>query len=38
MVIGETYSGFWWRKLRERSYFEDPGVDGRIIIRWIFRK
>ena len=24
--------------LRERDYFEDPGVDGRIILRWIFRK
>ena len=24
--------------LRERNHFEDPGVDGRIILRWIFRK
>jgi hypothetical protein len=24
--------------LRERDQFEDPGVDGRIILRWIFRK
>jgi len=24
--------------LRERYHFEDPGVDGRIILRWIFRK
>ena len=30
--------GFWWRKLRERDHFEDPGVDGRIILRWIFGK
>jgi hypothetical protein len=22
----------------ERNHCEDPGVDGRIIIRWIFRK
>jgi len=22
----------------ERDYFEDPGVDGRIILRWIFSK
>jgi hypothetical protein len=25
-------------KLRERDYFEDPGIGGRIILRWIFRK
>ena len=22
----------------ERNHLEDPGVDGRIILRWIFRK
>ena len=30
--------GFWWGKLRERDHMEDPGVDGRIILRWILRK
>jgi hypothetical protein len=24
--------------VRERDHSEDPGVDGRIILRWIFRK
>jgi hypothetical protein len=24
--------------LRERENLEHPGVDGRIILRWIFRK
>jgi len=33
-VRGEAYTGFWWGNLRER----DPGVDGRIILRCIFRK
>jgi len=23
---------------RERDHLGDPGVDGRIILRWIFRK
>jgi len=25
-------------KARERNCLEDPGVDGRVILRWIFRK
>jgi len=36
--IGDVHTGFWWGNLRERGYLEDPGVDGRIILSWIFRK
>ena len=32
------YTGFWWGNLRERNYLEDLGVNGRIILNWIFRK
>jgi hypothetical protein len=32
------HTGFWWGNLRERDHLEDPGIDGRIILRWIFRK
>ena len=27
-----------WGNLRERDHWGDPDVDGRIILRWIFRK
>ena len=29
---------FWCGILREGDQWGDPGVDGRIILRWIFRK
>ena len=32
------YTGFWWGNLSERDHLEDPVLDGRIILRWIFRK
>ena len=35
---GEGCTGFWWGNLRERDQWGDPDVDGRIILRWIFRK
>jgi hypothetical protein len=38
MGKGEVYIGFWWGNLREGDHLEDAGVDGRIILRWIFRK
>jgi hypothetical protein len=34
----EAYTGFWWGNLREREHLGDSGVDGRVILRWIFRK
>jgi len=38
MGKGEAYKGFWWGSLRGRDHLGDPGVDGRIILRWVFRK
>ena len=35
---GEAYTYFWWGNLRERNRLGDPGVDGRITLRCIFRK
>ena len=34
----EEYVGFRWGNLKERFSLEVPGVDGRIILRHIFRK
>ena len=35
---GEVCTRFWWGNLRERDHWGDQDVDGRIILRWIFRK
>jgi hypothetical protein len=34
----EAFTGFWLESLREKDHLGDPGVDGRIILRWICRK
>jgi hypothetical protein len=33
-----VYKVYWWGNVREREHLGDPGVDGIIILRWIFRK
>jgi len=35
---GEDCRGFWCGNLSETGHWGDPGVDVRIILRWIFRK
>jgi hypothetical protein len=44
--IGDTSSmyggtkgmkGFWRGNLRERDHWGDTGVEGRVVLRWIFR-
>jgi len=35
---GEVCTVLWWGNLRERDQWGDPSMDGRTIIRWIFRK
>jgi hypothetical protein len=34
----EACTGFWWENQRERGHWGHPGVDGRIILRRIFKK
>ena len=35
---GEACTEFWWGNLKERDHWGYPGVNGGIILRWIFRK
>jgi hypothetical protein len=33
-----VHTGFWWGGLREKYHLEGPVVDGRIILKRIFKK
>jgi hypothetical protein len=35
---GEVSTGFWWGNRRDRDRWGDPGIEGRIILGWIFKK
>jgi hypothetical protein len=34
----EGCTGCWWGNLSERGHWGDPDVDGRVILRWMFRQ
>jgi hypothetical protein len=36
-VREELHSEFWWRKLKEIVHLEDLGVNGRVLLKWIFK-
>jgi hypothetical protein len=33
-----VHTGVWRENLREMDHWGGPGVDGKIILRWLFRK
>jgi hypothetical protein len=35
---GDIHTGFWWGDLRRRDHLKDMGIDGRMILKWIFKK
>jgi hypothetical protein len=38
MGRGEVNTGFWWVSLMKIDNLEDTGINGRIILKWIFKK
>jgi hypothetical protein len=35
---GEMCIGLWWGNLRERDHLEALGIDGRRMLKWVFKK
>jgi hypothetical protein len=36
--MGVRRGDIWLVNMRGRDNLEDPGIDGKIVLRWIFRK
>jgi hypothetical protein len=36
--MGAVHTGSWFENLRKRDNLEQTGVNGRIILKWIFKK
>jgi hypothetical protein len=34
----EMHTELWWGNMRERDYVKDLGIDGRVLLKWIFKK
>jgi hypothetical protein len=38
IFICNVHTEFWWGNLKEGDHLKDSGVDGRMILKWIFEK
>jgi hypothetical protein len=38
MGRGKVHTGFWCGDINEREHLEELGADGKIILKWIFKK
>jgi hypothetical protein len=34
----KMHTEFWWENLKERHHLQDLGIDGRILLKQIFKK
>jgi hypothetical protein len=37
MGAGEVHTGSWWRTLRQTGDLEDQGLDGEMVLKWMFK-
>jgi hypothetical protein len=38
ILMGKPEIGYWWESQKERDHWEDQGVGGWTILKWILEK